>query len=300
MSEFETSRTLAKPNMTEQPFPPTFPFDLLKRFLDPELVRVMGAIQSITNYEIPQDRQEPFHHFHSFITDPQPTYITAWRESEKHQKWYRAHVDGILTNVRGGLTAAHYHLDRLAELERQVEAILKDSDFASRMGSSVSGLGGTIKLDIEYQAFVLSCRRSLDYLAGALAAYFKMPLSSFRTLPKALRRGKPEAVLAAICEAHARHAHDLDFILATEGKKSTRDRIAHFEFVSAGCVNLRASGFGLVGGGEEIFPQKSQERTRLADLLSQRLNRLHECIADMIESFVAAAASVEHEPHRQG
>lgn len=32
-----------------------------------------------------------------------------------------------------------------------------------------------------------------------------------------------------------------------EGRKSVRHRIAHYEFVSAGCINLTARGFFLVG-----------------------------------------------------
>ena len=231
--------------------------------------------------------------FHRFISDPQPTYVTAWRSDERlERKWYHAHVNGVLGDVRGALAAAHYHLTNLAMLEDAVSQVLAESNFVQRMDNVTMGLGGTRKLDFEYQAFILACRRALDYLAGALGSYFKTESYSFRTLTKSIARQTPTAVVAAISAAHERHAEDLSFILA-DGRKSTRNRIAHYEFVAAGVINLSKNGFVLIGGGEDLGLPMGGAQVRLQNSLSIRLDRLHSCTADMIESFVDAAYAIE-------
>jgi hypothetical protein len=262
---------------------------LLATSFDPELLRCGEAIREIANYDIPEPYPAPFLRFHSFITAPQPGYISVWRSDEKLERnWYHGHVNGILGNVRGALAAAHYHKANLAALEDAVTNALAASDYADRLGNSTMGLGGTRKLDFEYQAFVLACRRALDYLAGALADYFKTESNNFRSLPKSLAKKTPSDVVEAIRAAHARHVGDLDYIMA-EGRKSVRNRIAHYEFVAAGVINLSRRGFVLFGGGEELGMPQGATEARLQDVLSGRLERLHACVADMIDSFVDAA-----------
>jgi hypothetical protein len=150
------------------------------------------------------------------------------------------------------------------------------------------GPGSNDKMDFEYQAFVLAYRRCLDYLAGALASYFKIEANSFRTLPKSIAKGKPAKVAEAISKAHSRHVESLGFVLA-EGRRSVRNRIAHYEFVSAGDINLTARGFFLLGGGEELSIFETSVGKRLAKALASRLERLHSCLDDMIDSFVEVA-----------
>ena len=279
--------------MQEEPALPENFARVFATAFDPELQRCGAAISEIANYDIPEPHPAPFLRFHSFITAPQPAYITAWRSDEKlERKWYHGHVNGVLGDVRGALAAAHYHMANLAALENAVTNVLAGSDYADRLGNSTMGLGGTRKLDFEYQAFVLACRRALDYLAGALAAYFKTESNSFRSLPKSLAKMTPIDVVEAIRAAHSRHVEDLGYIMA-EGRKSVRNRIAHYEFVAAGCINLSRRGCVLVGGGEELGMPRGAPEARLQDALSVRLDRLHSCVADMIDSFVDAARSVD-------
>lgn len=268
---------------------------LFAKALDPELLQCRAAVRAIADHDIPTEKQVPFMRFHRFITDPRPTYITAWRSDERlERKWYHAHVNGILGDVRGALAAAHYHLANLAILEESVYQALAESNFAQRIDNVTIGLGGTRKLDFEYQAFVLACRRALDYLAGALGSYFEIESYSFRKLTKSIAKQTPTAVVEAISAAYERHAEDLSFILAA-GRKSTRNRIAHYEFVAAGVINLSKNGFVLIGGGEHLGLPKGGAQARLQDSLSVRLDRLHSCAADMIESFVDAAQAIEAE-----
>lgn len=261
--------------------------------VDPELLRCGTSVRAVADYDIPHAKQEPFLRFHRFITDPQPAYVAAWRSDEKlERKWYHTHVNGVLGDLRGALAAAHYHRENLAALEDAVTQILAGSQFAERMGNATMALGGTRKLDFEYQAFVLACRRALDYLARALASYFKLETNSFRSLPKSIAKRTPAQVVEAISLAHARHVKDLAFILA-EGRQSTRNRIAHYEFVAAGVINLSRRGFVLVGGGEELALPRGAGDVRLQDALNTRLERLHGCTEDMIDSFISAARTVE-------
>lgn len=262
---------------------------MLATALDPELQMCIGAIRQVADYDIPQERAASFLRFHAFITAPQPGYITAWRQDQKlERKWYHSHVNGVLGNVRGALAGAHYHADRLKEIESSVNAVLTSNGARERLANSTMGLGCTRKMDIEYQAFVLAYRRCLDYLACALACYFMQEAGSFRKFPKSIVKTRSPEVATALTQAHARHVSQLAFVLA-EGRKSVRNRIAHYEFVSAGCVNLTAQGFFLVGGGEEILKPESHKGVNLSKALSDRLEYLHTCVDDMIDTFIQAA-----------
>jgi hypothetical protein len=170
---------------------------------DPEITRCIKAIERLVGYRIPGERFDSISRFHTFITSPQPKYVTAWRADPRlEQKWYRAHVGVILNSVPRVLAAAHYHAERLGELETTVTELLEASSFKERLSPTMSlGPGSNDKMDFEYQAFVLAYRRCLDYLAGALASYFKIEANSFRTLPKSIAKGKPAKVAEAISKA---------------------------------------------------------------------------------------------------
>ena len=226
--------------------------------------------------------------FHGFITEPEPVYVTAWRADPAKEKWYHWHVNGVLGDVRGALAAAHYHQANLAQLEDDLAMAMGKIKFFDQLGVVGMGLGGTRRLDFEYQGFVLACRRCLDYLAVALSAFFKTECNSFRSLPKSIKTGKPSTVSDAVKQAHARHVGDLDYIMA-EGRRSVRNRIAHYEFVSAGTININAQGLRLVGGGEDMGMKHADRDARLNDILARRLARLHSCVDDMIDSFINAA-----------
>ncbi len=260
--------------------------DMFRRAFDPALLVLFDAIREVADCDIPSPFEEPFLRFHAFITDPQPDYVTAWRANPRlERKWYHAHVNGILGDVHGALAAARYHASRLRDLETQVIAILEKSDFRERMGDGTIGLGGTRKIDIEYHAFILACRRCLDYLSGALCCYFKTESNSFRTLPRAIAKSKSPVVAAALITVHGKHEATLQFVLA-EGRGSVRNRIAHYNFESAGCINLKAQGFFLAGGGEALRPNSSSTMP-LSEAVDRRLEAIHECVKDMLDSFIA-------------
>lgn len=260
---------------------------------DPDILRCGEEIRRLADFDIPEDRQAPFHSFHQFITNPAPKYILEWRaDPARELRWYGPHVDGILGSVRSALAAAHYHLAHLTEIENAVLDLLDRHDLGSRMGKANMAFGQTRQMDFEYHAFVFSCRRSLDYLTRALTRYFQQEANSFRQWPKGLRNWRPRQVAEALSAAHERHAVHLDFLMGRENRKSLRDRLAHDEFVDAATINLSARGFRLVGGGEKMGFQ-SNDRRRLQDVLTERLERVHDCVDDVIQSFIGAARLVD-------
>jgi hypothetical protein len=262
---------------------------MLNTVFDPEVQGLIAAIRGVADFDIPKERTRSFLRFHGFISSPLAKYIAIWRQEKKsEQRWYHRHVNGVLGDVRGALAAAHYHAERLKEIETKLNEILANTKL-KQPGSTI-GLGGTRILDIEYQAFVLACRRALDYLASALSCYFMRESDSFRTFPKTIIGKKSPEVSKALSEAHSRHVGQLAFVLA-EGRKSVRNRIAHYEFVGAGCINLTCQGVFLAGGGEELRVPDVMNGVNLSRALSTRLDEVCECVDDMIDTFVEAAGS---------
>ena len=145
----------------------------------PALQKCISDIESFTGYKLSPESQKPFICFHAFVSsDPPPSYISAWRSDVKSERWYRNHVGGILGHVQSALACVCYHRDNLCAIEESVRQIFVKSGVQEILGNTTVALGNTIRWDAEYQAFVLSVRRCLDYIARALAAYFKYDGSS--------------------------------------------------------------------------------------------------------------------------
>lgn len=140
---------------------------------------------------------------------------------------------------------------------------------------------------------MLGVRRSLDYLTRALAAYFKNHYHSFRTFPKTLLQLRPVGVATAIVGAHQRHVDKFDYVLGSGEKKSTRDLMTHYEYISAGSLNLSRQGRLMMGGGENLQPSDGNWEVDLTRVIDQRLNDLNDCVADMVVTFVAAVTEAE-------
>ena len=58
---------------------------------------------------------------------------------------------------------------------------LAKRDLVNIPASTTIGLGNTLVWDFEYQAYVLSFRRCLDYLTRGIAAFFKQEFHPFET-----------------------------------------------------------------------------------------------------------------------
>jgi len=271
--------------------------DMLRAIFSVETQACFQVVREVTGFEMETHLKEPFLEFHRYVTDPQPDCITQLRNNEKKgDYWYHQLVNGILGNVQQSFLCVLYHQGRLlaveAELMRRL-ASLGEMPVISK--NSTLGMGGTHILDFEYQAYVMAYRRCLDQLSTALSAFFKERISSFRSLPKKLARKRPLEVVRAITDTHSKHISAFEFVMSEGGAPSIRDRIAHFEFVPAGTLNIRSDGAILVGGGENLnFDQiSSPETMELAKTINNKTVALHSCIAEILNEFIQSVTAWE-------
>ncbi len=263
----------------------------------PELQAALRSIEQVTAYQLSQTARRPFLKFHSCITtDPPPDYIVRWRAEPKLEHWYHRHVNGILGDTQNALACVYYHQEQMLDLESRVLAELSKHNYMSLLGATVVGVPNTQKWDFEYQAFVLAVRRCLDYLARALAAFFQNDFNSFRRLPRVLRSVKPSSVAEQLIRVHAIYVQRFSYVLSEGDRKSTRDRLSHYEYVPVGVINLSSKGFMLLGGCENLTLTEPDKQVRLSTIIQQRVTDLQECIDTLLNTFVASVATYYASP----
>jgi len=266
-------------------------------FYQPVVQKAVSEIEAVAGYRLNNQLRAPFLHFHAFITmDPPPRYITNWRSDPARNRWYHCHVNGVLGHVQNALACVFYHRDNLCAIEDSVRQIFLQSGAQAVLGNSTIGLGNTIRWDAEYQAFVLAVRRCLDYLARAMATYFQNDHHSFRRLPGFLRNVKPAPVSLALADACKRHEANFAYVLSDGKRKSIRDLLSHYEYISAGSLNIGRTGFLVAGGGENLKPVSGVWDGGLSAIIRKRADELHACIGDVLATFVAAAREQDERP----
>jgi hypothetical protein len=273
--------------------------DILRAIFSAETQACFKVVQDVAGFEMEVNLKKPFLDFHQYVTNPQPDFITRLRNNaNKGDYWYHQLVNGILGNVQQSFLCVLYHQGRLLDVEAELMRRLASlGEIPALSRNSTLGIGGTQILDFEYQAYVMAYRRCLDQLSTAISAFFKERISSFRTLPKKLARKRPLEVVEAIAGAHNKYISAFEFVMSEGGAPSIRDRIAHFEFVPAGTLNIRADGAVLVGGGEGLnFDQTtSVEKMELAKIINDKTVALHSCIADILNGFIQSVTAWEFE-----
>jgi hypothetical protein len=262
---------------------------LLEQAFNPEVLSCLQDVDETLSFDLPPSERQSFLAFHDFITNPQPRFITEWRASPRDEKWYHALVNGLNFATRNAYAAVLYHFHNLSRLETEVMEKLARRNYAGVVGNSTVALGNTLKWDFEYQAFVLAYRRCLDYLTRGLAAFFKQTFHSFNSMQKSLEGVPHQSVARALAAVHQKHRASFDFVISKDGERSTRDKIAHYEWVPAGTINLSRSGFVLVGGGEDLQFMSGHNKAQLMEALALRVRMLKDCIDEMLNVFVAEA-----------
>lgn len=268
-------------------------YESLRRFVGDDIGTAISEIAEVADFEMSDAANKPFVKFIEWV-NLRPAFIAAWRsDPAQERKHYLRFMSG-LEAARDGYRAAVYHLERLRVMEDQLYAVLSKFDFAKSVPSgSVAAIGNTRRWSFEYQAFVLAYRRALDGLAWGLSTYFKADQSSFKQFAKTLPKYHPASVARALAEACARHMGRFEFVIGTERGRSVRDRIAHRESVQAGCINVGAFGFRVVGGGEGLGIANFNDSRRLSNVLEDRLLALHTCFVDLLNTFRAAVTAYE-------
>jgi hypothetical protein len=255
-------------------------------FFNPEIQGCLKVVDSIAGYKLGVADRQPFLYFHNYLTNPQPDFITVWREDPKQEKWYHRFANGICGDVQNTLACVLYHYDHLVSIERNVMEGIEKFNYRKALKNSTMALGNTLVLDFEYQAFILALRRCLDYLARAISTYFRNDFHSFRRFGEFLQKQNRPLVTKRLIELHVKYNAAFEFVLSDGERKSVRDKISHYEYVPAGCINLSQRGFMLIGGGEELGFSGKNSSVLLSEVLQRHVSNLRNCIRELINAYV--------------
>jgi hypothetical protein len=233
------------------------------------------------------EQHEGFEYLHNYLFFPQPPWLKELRTTPAGERWYLRLVGGIFDNVQSARLAVEYHLGNIKAIESAVHTILQDRDLSIIPPNQTVAIGSTQKLEFEYHAYVFAYRRTLEYLARAMAGYLKCDCSSFNRFSKVLRAKRSSNVatrLQVVCDEF----DDQFAFVVSDGNEgvSVRDRISHYEFTSAGSYNLTRDGFRLIGGGEVLH--LSGKAATLSEALLERLQKLDAFLSKMLHEFTDA------------
>lgn len=85
-----------------------------------EIQGCLSVIEEVAGYKLSTSDCQPFSYFYNYLTNPQPNFITEWRNDETQEKWYHRFTNGILLDVQNSLACILYHYDQLLTLEETV------------------------------------------------------------------------------------------------------------------------------------------------------------------------------------
>jgi hypothetical protein len=159
-----------------------------------------------------------------------------------------------------------------------LQALDKAIDIKPRSQIFVEHIESTERLDFEYQAFILSLRRTMEYLAISISAFFRCEVYSIRDISKAIKRANPEEIRNEILIELDEKLKDMPELVSPIGNRSAlRDTIAHKFPVGAGGLNIFYLQDGtitvsFVGGGSKIYPWEPERiRELISDQKGQRV-----------------------------
>lgn len=241
-------------------------------------------VQAIAGFSLPPSIKVLFqrHHHHCF-DEPYPDFTKGWGTESPNWKWQKLHNDSILGSAQSAAAAVFYHCENLTRIEREVLSFRDINLLIPLIDRSVIGGSNTQKLNFEYHAFIFAYRRTLDYLSRGIAALVKEECKSYNKLLASLQNHSDKPWVRQITDMHLKYATRLETFVHPARGHSTRDRIAHYLHVPAGCLNVSAKGIFFVGGGENL-----EHSNRLGDVINSYVLTLREVLAECFFSMVAA------------
>jgi hypothetical protein len=255
--------------------------------LDPQFLKWLQHVRVLFHYELPAEDRAPFLKFHGWLTNPQPKFVTQWRQAES--KWYQRLVNGVLGDAQQSYAAALYHADNLRNFERAAIDVAKRLPIRLQAGSVTAT--STPKIDFEYQAVVLAWDRYFEHFTLGLNAFFRDPSHDFENFGRALRHRTTHPVALALAEVYDRFRPRFEDTFSKGSHQSVRSRIMHRESVSAGCLNIHSDGhIYFAGGGENLtHPNAPGGGKPLVDVIAERFNLMREYTTAIIDAFVPSA-----------
>jgi hypothetical protein len=254
-----------------------------------EIGSVGTAARSIVGYELPIQNTRVFSQFHNYITaDPKPPFVLEADADPDAARWLKLLREGVLEATKNALACVYYHHNRIAEMESHVTSVLYATGIVERLQACNAAIVplNTVAIDAEYQAFILASRRSLDYFTRALAAFFRAHFHSFRKFGNFLSDREPLLISNALKAEHQNYVDKFSrSLLSNSTTKSTRDLITHYEYLSAGCLNVGPLGIFFLGGGEQIGHSALVEGKTLTKILAEHKDLLQACIDNLLRTF---------------
>ncbi len=247
---------------------------------------LLSSLKRIADTDLPKPQRQKFEEIHGkIILNPRLANLTRLTiEGGSRDDWLTKFTRATLSDVQGGLTSAHYHLHRVLEIEGAVTAaVIAHAPYIGMPKGMVMAGSGTRKLDAEYQAFVFALRRTLEYFAVSIGAYFKCKANRIRSVVNVIDGKEPLVVNESV---KSELIIGIDKLVAVgiippkvEGM-SVRDRMSHWESIPAGVLNVRMSPDNklevfFAGGGEDLGnPPLTEEVSDGSDPLNTLYGKL--------------------------
>lgn len=172
--------------------------------------------------------------------EPLPVALAHLLRSDVNKPDWLARLRWCIADFRDGLAATYYHLENTYRIELQAARFAAAHLPNPDMIRGTTGGGDTRRIDAEFHAFVFAGRRTMEYFANAVSAFFKMRTSSIRDLPGLLKKASPQEVAVRVNQLL--RPESLDLFVSKDGKegdkKSLRDRLAHEAWVTSGSLNI--------------------------------------------------------------
>ena len=222
--------------------------------LNERLEKLHDAITSVADCALPWPLREDLDAARLAAGEPKSVANVEHFVGRPGKPDWRERMGRHVGHAFEGIAIANYHVERVAQIEAEIASMIASLD--DPPPSTNVGFGSR-KLNAEYQAFVFALRRSLEYFAAAVGAFFKTDCRRIKDVAGAIENREPLQRSAAAQSLIRTRLAEMQGLLTRDGSKSVRDRMAHEEFVFAGGFSATwdASGrlqvTGIIGGGED-------------------------------------------------
>ncbi|MBI2955803.1 MAG: hypothetical protein HYY26_00690 [Acidobacteria bacterium] len=232
--------------------------------------RLLATLRDSVGFELAEGTRQRFLRLHHVInaTPRLPILERLVPTRDLHRHWLRIFTDSAIGYTQEGLAACYYHLNNLGSLESEmVTLVVSHVDELRLQPGQVMAVGNTRRLDFEYQAFVLAVRRTLEYFAVSVGAFFKREAHRIRGLADSIRGSEPEEISTRAITRLNASLNQIAYVLPLAEQMTTiRDQLAHWRPVPAGTLNITRGPdriyVGLLGGGQNLRLWNSEVEVR--------------------------------------
>jgi len=220
-----------------------------------------SALESFSSFNFPPTLENNYQKLHKVIlANPKPPVLAHLTiEGGSRRDWFKIFKESVLSNTIDGFGASYYHFTNIEFIEKEFfSLVVKELPNLQIPPWSTIGGGNTRRINYEYQALAFSLRRTMEYFAIGIGAFFKCDVTRIRKLSNAIENAEPKDLRKQVQKRLEESFLRIEDLLPPrDGKeKSVRDRLAHWNSVPAGHFNVSRGQdeymIGLFGGGENL------------------------------------------------